>query len=619
MFLFASTPKSVKAVIVSTVFLSSLLAGCGGGGGGDAGSNANGTSEGSRLQADAVTVSQSTASTANISGTPATRQEAARFLTQATFGPTTQDVDRLMSIGYAAWFQEQFSAQPARSYRSYWDMRDAALKATRTTGGATVNEINHAFWTNAITSPDQLRQRVAFALSEIFVISTQDGCGNNLPQGVASYFDMLGQRAFGSYRQLLESVTLHPVMGCFLSHFRNQKEDPLSGRVPDENYAREVMQLFSIGLHQLNADGTEKLASNGQPIETYSQDDISGLAKVFTGWAHACPDWPSDNCFKWSARTGDNAMTADRWAVPMRPYARFHSTSEKRFLGKVIPVQQVADPEGSLKIALDTLSTHANVGPFIGKQLIQRLVTSNPSPAYVQRVSQAFTSSGGNLQTTVVAILMDAEARDMTKTQSASFGKVREPILKLSAFLRAYGAKSDTGNFLVYSTADAGTGLGQNPLQAPSVFNFFRPGYVPPGSETARVNMVAPEMQLMHETSAAGYVNYMRTVISWGLGAAGYDNKGSAPDIHLPFQRNTSDSLYNLAQDPAALTEDINQRLMYGTMPQALKTEITSAVSSIYYGSKSKQSAEDKALTTKLRLWSALLLAVSSPEFQVQK
>ncbi len=524
-----------------------------------------------------------------------------------------------MNVGYAAWFQEQFAAPTARSYRTYWEMRDAALKSIKATGGASVTEINHAFWTNAVTSKDQLRQRVAFALSEIFVISTQDGCGNNLPQGVASYFDMLGQRAFGPYRQLLEGVTLHPVMGCFLSHFRNQKEDPTTGRVPDENYAREVMQLFSIGLHKLNADGTDRIGSNGQPLETYSQDDISGLAKVFTGWAHDCPAWPSDNCFKWSARTGDNAMTADRWAIPMRPYAQFHSTSEKRFLGTVIPAQQTADPQTSLRIALDTLAAHPNVAPFIGKQLIQRLVTSNPSPAYVQRVSQAFTSSGGNLQTTVVAILMDTEARDMTKLQSATFGKVREPILRLSAFLRAYGAQSDTGNFLVYPTADAGTGLGQNPLQAPSVFNFFRPGYVPPNSESARANLVAPEMQIMHETSAAGYVNYMRTVISWGLGAANYDNKGTRPDIHLPYQLNTGDSLFNLAQDPDALTEDINQRLMYGTMPQALKTEISSAIGSIYYGSKSKQSAEDKALTTKLRLWSALLLAVSSPEFQVQK
>lgn len=606
----AKPAKGLGAPACALILATSLLAACGGGGGGDApASNADG---------DLASASAVTSSVA----TPPTKQEAARFLTQATFGPTPQEVTRLQTIGYSKWLQEQFTATTARSYKTYWEARNTAIKAVKPTAAAHINEINHVFWTNAISSPDQLRQRVAFALSQIFVISTQDGCAENHLSGAAAYFDMLGQKAFGTYRDLLQSVALHPVMGCYLSHLRNQKEDMTTGRVPDENFAREIMQLFSIGLYELNPDGSYKL-SGGQPIDTYKPADVAGLAKVFTGWGLDCPGLPADpydSCFRWGVRASDQAFNPDRWAVPMKPYAKFHSTSEKRFLTAVIPPQTSgANPQASLNVALDTLSKHPNVGPFIGKQMIQRLVTSNPSPDYVRRVSTAFTASGGSLKAMVTAILTDPEARSNANLTNPQFGKVREPILRMSALLRAYGAQSATGSFLIWNTGDPATSLGQNPFQAPSVFNFFRPGYTPPGSQAAAVKLVAPEMQLVNETSAAGYVNLMRTVVGYGFGMMGYENKGTAVDVTLEYQRNPSSATLALANQPAVLVEDVNQRLMYGMMPYALRNEIVDAITSIDTRAKVNPTPAQIADTYKRRVWAAVLLTMASPEFQVQK
>lgn len=546
---------------------------------------------------------------------PSNDQEAARFLVQASFGPTVASLARVRALGFSGWLDEQFTLQPRLGFQQYWRQRDAQIRSVTPNDHAHTAEINHVFWTNALSGEDQLRQRVAFALSQIFVISVQEGCGADNSEGAASYYDLLVNKAFGSYRDLLEAVSLHPVMGCYLSHLHNQKEDLTSGRVPDENFAREVMQLFSIGLVQLNLDGTPKInASTGRPVESYTPDDIAGLAKVFTGWSWDCPGWPSDNCFLWGA---DNlGPSSSRWTSPMRPYAKFHSKSEKRFLGVVIPPQTTANPTASLKVALDALASHPNVGPFIGKQLIQRLVTSNPSPAYVRRVANVFVSSGGSMKETVRAILEDPEARDhQMAAASATFGKVREPILMLSSFLRAYGATSDTGYSLMWESYDPVTGVAQSVLRAPSVFNFYRPGYVPPGSESAAAGLAAPEMQILNETSVAGYVNYMRTALSWGVGQHGYDNTASVPDIRVAYLRDSAHPLFAMADNPILLIEDINQRLMYGTMSTGLKNEVVSTISRLGNQSLSTQASDVR----RQRLFSALLLVVAAPEFRVQK
>lgn len=552
---------------------------------------------------------------------PGTRQEAARFLTQATFGPTEADIDHLMAIGYEAWLNEQFKAPaPTLSHQAYWEMRNAALNTANPGHGAGADELVHSFWAHALAGPDQLRQRLAFALSEIFVVSWADSCGADNIRGVASYLDMLGRQAFGSYRSLLESVTLHPVMGCYLSHLRNQKEDPTTGRVPDENFAREIMQLFSIGLYELQPDGSLKLGSNGQPVETYSADDIAGLAKVFTGWSWDCPTWPQEGCFLWGEGRSDGSATGRQFVNNMRPYSRYHSSSEKRFLGVTIEASTFfPSPEGDLNVALNTLARHPNVGPFMGRQLIQRLVTSNPSKAYVQRVAAAFNQSDGSMRELVRAVLLDPEARNTTAAlSSTTFGKVREPILKLSAVLRGVGVHSDTGYYLVSPTQEPATALNQAPMRSPSVFNFFRPGFVPSNSATANAGLVAPEMQLVHETSVAGYATFMSNIMFAGLGAYGFGN-GTRGDVQFNFNLDPNDAWLKLSDQPTALVNQLSERLMYGAMPDALKAEIVKAVSAVDFRVPGATTAEQIRSTALTRVRGAVLLTAVSPEFQVQK
>ena len=557
-----------------------------------------------------------------VAATPPTRTEAARFLTQATFGPTDADVDAVVAQGYAAWLDAQFAKAPSVNYLSYWDARNTALGGTAVPGNykAGQREVMDMFWKQAIAGDDQLRARVAFALSQIFVISMVDSSVAFRVRGAASYMDMLNAKAFGSYRDLLESVSLHPMMGLYLTSLHNQKENLKTGRVPDENYAREVMQLFSIGLVQLNADGTPKL-SGGATVPTYTPSDISGLAKVFTGWSWACPV-QDDNCF-YGGTSKDGETDVDKDVKPMRSYPQFHSSTAKTFLGVTIADQgSNADPVASLKTALDTLAAHPNVGPFLARQLIQRLVTSNPSPAYVSRAAAAFTSSGGSLQSLVKAILLDTEARSASTAATASFGKLREPVLRLSATLRALGATSDSGGYLVGNTDNPGTQLGQSVLRSPSVFNFYRPGYVPPGGSLAKSQLVAPEMQITHETSVAGYVNYMSSVINSGVGQAGYDGKATRRDLQPAYLLDTAHPLRTLAAsdtDVPTLVDQVGAKLIPGGLPAGLKDLVVTGVKAIPVPAvtATNQAAVDAAKLNRVK--AAILLTVASPEFSVQK
>ena len=549
--------------------------------------------------------------------TPTARNDAARFLTQATFGPTDADIDRVMAIGYAAWIDEQFAKpQAAQSQRANWEAADAAVKLSNPTGTIGQDGTINAFWKAAITGDDALRQRVVFALSEIFVISMQDGNVGDNPRAVSAYVDMLGALGFGNYRDLLQAVALHPMMGAYLTSIKNQKADPRTGRVPDENFGREVMQLMSIGLHQLNADGTRQL-SGGLPVDTYTQADITGMARVFTGWSWNCPDWPDNGCFFNGLLSGKS--NPDRIINTMLGYPQFHSTEAKSFLGVTVAAQTKGDPDASLKTALDTLHAHPNVGPFIGRQLIQRLVTSNPSPQYVAAVSAAFNDNGsgvrGDLKAVVKAVLMNPEARTVTSTS----GKLREPVLRLSAFLRAFGFKSDTGAYKVGNTDNPGTQLGQTPMRSPSVFNFFRPGYVPPGTEAAKANLEVPEMQLAQETTTAGYVNFMRDNVIWGvgsfngtLGTTVFNRRDLQPDFSAELA---------LADKSSELIDRINTKLMYGSMPAGLKTEIQGAVDKLTIPALNTAGSNQAQIDTakRTRVNAAIFLTLVSPEFQVQK
>jgi uncharacterized protein (DUF1800 family) len=576
------------------VGLSLTLAACGGGGGSGDTDNGNGVGSGPVV-------------------VPASKAQAARFLTQATFGPTDADVDRLMQVGYAAWIDEQFD-KPVSRHRGHYEALDAKSRAAGATAPVGQEAVIHAFWKSALSGEDQLRQRVAYALSQIFVISMVDSTLGNRDnvRGSAAYMDMLADKGLGNYRDLLESVATHPMMGIYLSHLRNQKADPRTGRVPDENFAREVMQLFSVGLQELNPDGTPRL-NTGLTIETYDDSDIAGLAKVFTGWSWSCPAWPDNGCF--SAGSANGESDPDRLIKPMLAYPQYHSLESKVFLGKTVAVQSVGDPRASLKEALDTLAAHPNVGPFIGRQLIQRLVTSNPSPAYVQAVAQTFNNNGagvrGDMRAVVKAVLLHPEAQAM----NAQSGKLREPVLKLSAYLRATGHASESGDWRMGETDSPATSLGQTPLRSPSVFNFYRPGYVAPGSMSAGQQMVAPELQIVHETSTAGYVNFMRDVVASGAGLS-----NPAPLNRRDLQPNFA-PLIALADRPTELLDELNRRLMYGTMPAALKTEIETTVNTIAIPALNATSNNQAAIDTakRTRVQAALLLTLVSPEFQVQK
>lgn len=521
--------------------------------------------------------------------------EASRFLQQASFGATLAEIDALSASRYQRWLDDQFH-QPQTLFLPEIEPEYAKLQKGK---NLRQDQFFPLFWKSAATAPDQLRQRVAFALSEIFVISFEGQLDVKI-RGVSSYWDMLGRNAFGDFRTLLEEVARHPTMGIYLSHLKNQKEDPAKGRVPDENFAREVMQLFTIGLYELNPDGSLRLRE-GQPIETYDMDDITGLAKVFTGFSYGGPG-QSDRHF--------NQQDAEpRWDIlPMKGYPKFHSTSEKHFLGITIPAQKIADPEGDLKIALDRLFNHPNVGPFFGRQLIQRLVTSNPSPAYVERVARTFNDNGagvrGDMQAVIRAVLLDPEAR----TSSAeTAGKLREPILRLTQWMRAFDARSASGQYLIPNTDNPGFSLGQSPMRSPSVFNYYRPGFVPPGSEIARRNLVAPEMQIVSESSVAGYANFIQTTIDAGIGRA----ENGKRDVQADYS-----AMAVFADQPARLVDKLDLLLAGSRLSAAAHKRIEDAIGAIAVPAGNTDAAV-RARINRVKL--ATLLVMVSPEYLVQK
>jgi uncharacterized protein (DUF1800 family) len=481
---------------------------------------------------------------------PHSQAEAARFLTQATFGPSLPEIDRLMRMGYHAWLDEQLAA-PASLQLPYLDgLIHGYLNAGQPVA-VWQDARQEIWWRNVLYGNDQLRQRVAFALSQILVISDQNGALEGLPTALAHYYDLLAQQAFGNYRQLLQDVTLHPAMGNYLSMFRNRKPDEALNIRPDENYAREIMQLFSIGLVRLNPDGTPLDGDPGtpgvQPMPTYDQDTIRGFAHVFTGWNFSTcqPPEPSGGGFTWwhweYCPSGPDTMEYQLrpgWRTPMAPWGSgtafgevYHASEGNKQLlaypgvslpGGVLPAGGSA--QGNLQAALDNIFNHPNVGPFIGRLLIQRLTTSNPSPAYVGRVAAAFANDGqgvrGNLAAVVRAVLMDPEARDPAQ-RPAHFGKLREPLLRLTGLWRALDARSNSGRvgegWPEYFTAQA-------VQRSPTVFNFYLPNYQLPG-EIANLGLYSPEFQITTDTYLTRLSNALRGFSGWawrgnpGLGA----------------------------------------------------------------------------------------------------
>jgi uncharacterized protein (DUF1800 family) len=552
-----------------------------------------------------------------VAGTPPTPlvapTDASRFLMQATFGGSQADVNHLSTIGYNAWFTEQF-AIPNTLHEPYAE-RELMLNTQPACAAtdATCNQklflqtfgdqyFEQPFWATALTGKDALRKRVQFALSELFVVSSQDAVVGQMPRGVANYYDMLGNDAFGNYRQLLQDVTLSPMMGIYLSTMANDKGD--ANRDPDENYAREVMQLLSIGLNQLNPDGTTKVDGSGNPIPTYGLTDVEGLAKVFTGFSWNMGGNTSDQA--WSGYGASYAGPGfGQDILPMATYPSHHSTDEKDFLGVTIPTGS-GDPTADLKTALDTLFNHPNTPPFVSKQLIQHLVTSNPSPAYVQRVAAVFQDDGtgtrGNLQAVITAILMDDEARNTVSETytSPNYGRVQEPMLRFTHMARAFTAESRSGAFDVGSTEDPAYGLGEMASRSPSIFNWFAPGFVPAGTSIETAGLVAPEMEITDVTTVIGYMNTMQAALSGGFG-----NNG---DLYMTLATETA-----LANTPDALIDRVNLLLMGGQMSSTLRSEISGAVNAIPV-----PASGDPTAALLARAQTAIFLTVVSPEYTTQ-
>lgn len=535
---------------------------------------------------------------------PARQRQAALFLMQAGFGPTEADLEAVVRQGERAWISAQM-AMPAGSHfvdhvQHQYDRGDAWRP-----GGAnyTAVWVANAFWQAAATTPNPLRARVAVALSQIFTVSQADSNLWNHARAVAAFHDMLGRHAFGNFRELMQDVALSPAMGIYLSHMRNRKEDLAVGRVPDENFARELMQLFSIGLHELNADGTPRRSSDGRPIETYGNADVMALARVFTGWSWALPDAElTESNFRWGGPNYSAAQDRRIDLLPMKAYPGMHSMAAKRvFAGKpwAIDIPAGGTAEADLRIALDGLFRHPNVGPFIARQLIQRLVSSQPTPAYVARVAAAFNDNGsgvrGDLAAVLRAVLLDDEARD----PPAGAGKLREPILRAAHWARALGARSTSGQWSMAWELETS---GQRALAAPSVFGHFRPGHVPPNTVFAQRGATAPEFQIVNESSVAAWINTAEAMAGSGLGW-----NGTANDVHVDHA-----ALGALVDDGRLdrLVRHLNLLLLGGRMPAGLRQSILDAASQATGNSPEQVRAA--------RARAATFLVLASPVYATQ-
>ena len=480
---------------------------------------------------------------------------AARLLEQSTFGPTPASIQHVQTVGMQSFLNEQY----------------AATASTYPAPGANddITVVKQRFFTNALTGQDQLRQRVAWSLAQTFVVSNQK-IGD--PSAFTSWMNMLQKDAFGNFSTLLNDVTLSPTMGHYLDMVRNDKPDPNSGAQPNENYAREILQLFSVGLAQLNPDGTPQVDGNGVPLPTYTQDTIIGFAHVFTGWAYP-------------TKAGQTATfyNGEYYGGPMIPFDNHHDTGQKLLLNGVV-LGSGGTTQSDLTAALQNIFTHPNVGPFISKQLIQHLVTSNPSPAYVSRVTAVFNDNGsgvrGDMKAVVNAILMDSEARrgdDPTQVQ-ASDGHLKEPVLFMMNLLRATNATSDGANLQNYASD-----MKEEPFESPTVFNFYPPDNGIPGT-----TLLGPEFRIFNSTTAISRINFVNDLV--------YGSVSSTTKTDIS-------AYVALASNPPELVDSLSNVLTHGPLSDGARNTIITTVTNLTDNTK--------------RARTALYLIGSSSQFQV--
>jgi uncharacterized protein (DUF1800 family) len=479
--------------------------------------------------------------------------------------------------------------------------------------------INQLFGDRAIRSEDQLRQRMVFALSQIIVVSN---ISTILPHPIVMgrYVDILSNNAFGNYRQLLNDITYSPAMALYLTYMNNDKSNTKTGQLPDENYAREIMQLFSIGLVELNMDGSEKTDPQGNSIATYNKKDIVGLSRVFTGLGLSTPNGHEGwyNLFEGGCEISPNCA---QFHKPLIVYPKHHSALKKEFLGKIIPENTTS--QKSIQIALDTLFNHSNLPPFIAKQLIQRFVTSNPTPDYIKRIANVFVkgeyklpdgtligeSKRGDLKATIAAILLDKNAIRPLSNIPPSFGKIREPYIRFINWIKAFKALKMSMQFVWLN--EPRLGLRQTPFRSLSVFNFFRPGYVSAGSEALKNNLVAPEMQLTDESSVIDYLNFMNRYIYEHTNGDHLDPEGNIIEA-IVADYTPQIALSNNAK---ALVEHLNLLLTGNELSSITQQQILAVLKTIPVEGE----GANRLYSQKLRVSSAISMIMGSAEFLVQR
>jgi uncharacterized protein (DUF1800 family) len=543
--------------------------------------------------------------TINGAGLTHKQHNASRFLAQATLGADLNTITDLAANTFEEWIENQINIPPSLLTSKVQTVFEEVNHWFLAQGGDSSEigmrpdwtEFNYAWWDVNMRNNDLLRQRIAYALTEIFVISLQSEL-SGFGDGLASYYDIFSRNAFGNYRDILKEVSLHPCMGFYLSHLNNPKAIPEENVHPDENYAREAMQLFSIGLYELNTDGSRKKDNQGNDIPTYSQTDIKEFAKVWTGLgvADVVPNMYNDGPF-----FGLGIYTADM-SIPMIMYEEWHEEGEKKLLnGFIAPAGQPGMKD--IEDAIDNLTDHPNVGPFIGKQLIQRLVTSNPSPAYVKRAAEAFNDNGegirGDMKSLIKAILLDPEARTCEALLSPTHGQLREPFVRYTHFARSSDVEQYYDRFwnVNYDFLEA---TGQSVLAANSVFNFFLPNYAPVGP-ISDSQLVAPEFQIHNSRTSIEYFNQVNNWVVYKSVMNSWVDEDPGAFLNI-------DALKPLANDSEVLINHFDMVFTHGQLSDRTRQIIKNAIEPLIFGDY----REDR-----VRL--ALYLILISPDYAILK
>jgi uncharacterized protein (DUF1800 family) len=564
---------------------------------------------------------------------------ASRFLAQATLGKNLSSIQNVATVGIESWVNTQLNLPNSFSIKNYvqgihQNIVDSLLRDAPN-GGYTLANTNVSDWhfdvawfQGSMTSPDVLRWRVGLALSEIFVTSRNSSFRYN-PYALGSYYDMLMKNAFGNYRTLLEDITYHPAMGDYLTYVNNHATDIADGRqvYPDENYAREIMQLFSIGLYKLNIDGTEQKDANNKSIPTYDNNDIAGLAKVFTGlsWGDA-RYFKDDDKDLWSYTIRMKFFPKDsseaRWNTYNPRIVNAHEPGGKSFLGQTIPNRNVLLGEQDIQDALNVIYNHPNVGPFLARRLIQRLVSSNPSPAYIGRVATVFNNNGsgvrGDLKAVVKAILLDQEARDNNPDESSNYaGMLREPFVRYMNLMRGLPLTTTGGKYrnILYYVDNY---LEQIPLSSNTVFNFFQPDYQPDGDLKTN-GKYAPEFQLLNSQTLTNYFNALNR---WLI-----NDESTTYWSYFPAEKAKADenSHFKLEADyvltkNSRLTELLdkyNLILAHGRLSTASITSIKNAIMAMPYSEDANGVPDENEAYRRLRI--AIYLIMSSPDYLINR